>query len=1021
MTEILVRKRNSDLVEFDKNKIVQAIIKAMNETETGIDEDLAWDIAEDIELEFEDSDIIPTIESVSDRVEELLSENGRFDASKRYILYRNERSKLRNQGWEMTDLQRDIYEKKYRFGNETFDEFLNRVSGGNEKIKKLMRDKRFLPAGRILAGRGLNETGRKVSYSNCFVITPPEDNLESIFDTAKKMARTYSLGGGCGTSLEKLRPRNAKVNNAAESTTGSVSFADLYSMTTGLIGQNSRRGALMLSMPVTHPDVEEFIDVKTDLDRVTKANISLMITDDFMKAVKENKEWIMKFVVEDTGQVITRKAKARDIMYKLAKNNWSVAEPGAIFWDRVEKWHLNSENKEFKYASTNPCQPKGEFILTKDGFRKIEDIKDNVVLNGFEYQSTEMFPTGEKEVFEVELENGAIIKMTDNHLISTPDGFDLPLKELKVGDRVLVDYNSIHSTNIDNMEEYEKGILAGWFIADGGYHKTDKRKPDMGFCIGENEFEYKDTLESIIQKYITPDFQFEPHNQKPDTCYVGRIHKDELIDKFSNEMNIRNYDKFTIELYNKSKDFKLGFLKAIFTCDGSSRSEGISCLYSTNKHFMHDVQRLLIEFGVYSTVTIHGYANSYISTDGVVRNNADCWKVSSYDVDFSRIGYLTEYKNNSMNQKIKKGRSARIDSKKKSLKIKNITSVGVMSVYDITVDDIHHYNTNGLVVHNCGEKPLVSGGSCLLSSFNLSEYVKNPFSNNAIFDYNSFAQDVKDSVIYMNDLLDEGIPYLPLDEQKESARKYRQLGIGCMGLADMFIKMKATYGDDKSKELIRQIFHLMANSAIQQSSLLAKKNGTYPAYDKDAILSSPYLKFVATEETYKMVEEYGLYNAELLSIAPTGSLSTMLGVSGGGEPIFSLSHTRKSESLGEDGEDVYYKVYAQVAREYMDTHNNVKEEDLPEYFITSMELDYRKRIEVQAELQKYIDSAISSTVNLPEETTIEEVMDLYMYAWEQGLKGVTVYRSGCERGGILTTDKKKNDKPKTVEEPGCTT
>lgn len=670
-----IRKRNNDLVDFQKDKIVQAIVKSMAETNVGVDEDLAWDIAEDIELEFEDSDVIPTIESVSDRVEELLAENGRFDASKRYILYRSERSKLRNQGWEMTDLQKDIYEKKYRFEDETFDEFLDRVSGGNEKIKKLMRDKKFLPAGRILAGRGLNERGRKVCYSNCFVITPPEDNLESIFDTAKKMARTYSFGGGCGTSLEKLRPRNAKVNNAAESTTGSVSFADLYSMTTGLIGQNSRRGALMLSMPVTHPDVEEFIDVKTDLDRVTKANISLMITDDFMEAVKEDKDWIMKFVVEDTGQTITKTAKARDIMYKLAKNNWSVAEPGAIFWDRVENWHLNSENSEFEYASTNPC----------------------------------------------------------------------------------------------------------------------------------------------------------------------------------------------------------------------------------------------------------------------------------------------------------------------------------------------------------GEKPLVSGGSCLLSSFNLSEYVKNPFLDNVTFDYDSFSQDVKDSVVYMNNLLDEGMSYLPLEEQRESARKYRQLGIGCMGLADMFIKMKVIYGDDKSKELIRKIFHLMANSAIQQSALLAKDNGTYPAYNKQAILSSPYLKFVATEETYELVEKYGLRNSELLSIAPTGSLSTMLGVSGGGEPIFSLSHTRKSESLGEDGEDVYYKVYAQVSRKYMDTHNNIKEEDLPEYFITSMELDYRKRIEVQAELQKYIDSAISSTVNLPEDTTIEEIMDLYMYAWEQGLKGVTVYRSGCERGGILTTDNKKDKKPKTSEEPECAT
>lgn len=355
MGEILVRKRNSNLMDFDKDKIINALYKAFIETELGLDNDLVIEIADSIEEDILDApDVIPTVESINDMCEDYLMCSDRKDVARAFILYRENRKAARSKMWEMTDLQRDIYEKKYRFENETFEEFLNRVSGGDTKVKKLMRDKKFLPAGRILAGRGLNERGRKVCYSNCFVITPPEDNLESIFDTAKKMGRTYSYGGGCGTSLGELRPRNAKVNNAAESTTGAVSFADLYSMTTGLIGQNSRRGALMLSMPVTHPDIEEFIDVKTDLEKVTKANTSVMITDDFMKAVKEDKDWVMEFEIKDTGEAITKVAKAKNIMYRLAENNWKMAEPGMLFWDRVENWHLNSENKKFKYASTNP-------------------------------------------------------------------------------------------------------------------------------------------------------------------------------------------------------------------------------------------------------------------------------------------------------------------------------------------------------------------------------------------------------------------------------------------------------------------------------------------------------------------------------------------------------------------------------------------------------------------------------------------------------------------------------------------
>jgi ribonucleoside-diphosphate reductase alpha chain len=148
----------------------------------------------------------------------------RPEGARKYIIYREERAQLREQGWNMTDLQRDIYEKKYRFDSETFDEFLDRVSGGNNPIKKAIKDKKFMPAGRILAGRGLDKYGRKITLSNCYVMPKVEDNIESIFDTAKYLARTYSYGGGVGLTLSKLRPKGSKVNNAASTTTGAVAL-----------------------------------------------------------------------------------------------------------------------------------------------------------------------------------------------------------------------------------------------------------------------------------------------------------------------------------------------------------------------------------------------------------------------------------------------------------------------------------------------------------------------------------------------------------------------------------------------------------------------------------------------------------------------------------------------------------------------------------------------------------------------------------------------------------------------------
>lgn len=235
-----IYKRSGKLVDFDETKIIIAIEKAMKETKDGIDKNISTLIAQKIKEELLKENEIKNVEDIQDMVEiELMKV--RPDVAKKYILYREKRNNIRQNGWEMTDLQRDIFKNKYEHNNEGFLNFINRVAGSNDYIAKLITDKKFLPAGRILAGRGLQNKGIKVTYSNCYVIPAPDDNLESIFDTAKRLARTYSYGGGCGVDISKLRPKNAKVNNAAKESTGAVSFMELFSTTTGLISQRGRR------------------------------------------------------------------------------------------------------------------------------------------------------------------------------------------------------------------------------------------------------------------------------------------------------------------------------------------------------------------------------------------------------------------------------------------------------------------------------------------------------------------------------------------------------------------------------------------------------------------------------------------------------------------------------------------------------------------------------------------------------------------------------------------------------------
>lgn len=664
---IKVCKRDGTIEMFDKRKIFNAVYKSSINSKFGTDRELAENIATMIEVKIQNKEIEATVENIQDEVEDLLMSSNRKDVAKKYIIYRDRRTEIRNLKWNMDELQKSIWRNKYQYKEESFNEWIERISGGNHKIAKLIRERKFLFAGRILANRGLYRDNIKITYSNCYVLEPPEDNLESIFDTAKNLARTFSYGGGVGIDISKLRPNGAAVHNAAKTTSGAVSFMDLYSMTTGLIGQKGRRGALMISMDISHPDIEEFIDVKTDLEKVTKANISVKISDEFMEAVKNKEKYTCKFLMEPTKEEITKEVDAYELFMKLVKNNWNYAEPGMLFWDNIRKYHLLSEDKEFKHDGVNPC----------------------------------------------------------------------------------------------------------------------------------------------------------------------------------------------------------------------------------------------------------------------------------------------------------------------------------------------------------AEEPLPAGGSCLLGSMNLSEFVVEPFTDNAIFDMEKFKACVEDCILGLNEVLEEGLSLHPLKQQQKSVSQYRQIGLGVMGIADMLIKLNIRYGSQESINLCDKISKCMLNSAVKKSALLAKERGAYEKYNEEAIFKSPFFTNNIDENVKELVKKYGLRNSQILTIPPTGSISTMLGISGGIEPIFNISYTRKTETL--HSQDVYYKVYTPIVKEYMNLKDITDENELPNIFVTAMRLKPEERIAMQAVWQKYIDASISSTINLPYEATIEDVYNIYMSAWENKLKGITIYRDGCERSGVLLNDK-KSDKEKKVKE-----
>ena len=341
------------------------------------------------------------------------------------------------------------------------------------------------------------------------------------------------------------------------------------------------------------------------------------------------------------------------------------------------------------------------------------------------------------------------------------------------------------------------------------------------------------------------------------------------------------------------------------------------------------------------------------------------------------------------------------------------------------VDKFRNYNlmekVEGYSVETanpCGEQPLPKHGCCNLASINLSEFITDPYTENAEFSFSSFILAVREGINYLDKIIDLGENNHALPEQKEMASSYRNCGLGVMGYATMLMKMGLTYGSKEALKLTDIIFNDMFHSAFSKSMDLAIIKGPFPKYSNKIWESEIVKNHFSEESIYNhLTFNQMLRNCSLLSIAPTGSIATMLGESGGCEPEFAISYTRRTVGMS-DNEDKYYTVYCKAAKEYMALHPDCKE--LPDYFVSSADIDPMNRIKTQAVMQKHVDTAISSTVNLPESATEEQMAQIYLEAWKQGLKGLTIFRNNCKRAGILTTDTPKKEEAKEKEADSAT-
>lgn len=819
-----------------------------------------------------------------------------------------------------------------------------------------LEDYKFLPAGRITAGAG---TGRSVTLFNCYVMGTIPDSMDGIFSMLREAALTMQQGGGIGYDFSTIRPKGAEVKGVAADASGPLSFMDVWdAMCRTVMSAGERRGAMMATMRCDHPDIEDFITAKKDAARLRMFNLSVLVTDDFMDAVRRGDNWDLKFTDRHGVTTVFRTVKARDLWNKIIRTTYDVAEPGVIFIDRINK--LNNLGYCETIAATNPCVPGETPILTLDGYIPIQELvdQDTTIWNGENWEEVTPFSTGFNPLVRVTLSNGQVLDCTPAHDFVLEDGSKVPADELVAG-QVL--QKAEH-------EGYQgSGSLANAYSQ--GFYSGDGTKNAKKSWVYSPKYDVIPRLCGSVAENEHPERRFRVWS------HGAMLAKDYV------PMNERLEDR--IEWFT-------GLLDADGTLAIASNGAPGLQLTSTDEEFMRQVQLFLTGLGVFAHLGVerhkeanwssaHTAARISISTPGVHR-------LQELGLKPSRLKLPEGYP---------------VHNRARKLRVVSVTDLGRSEeTFCFTSKETGMGVFNGILTGQCGEQPLPPYGACLLGSINLARLVSMPFTGMAELDVDQLDHLVATAVRMMDNVVDASL--FPVEQQALEARAKRRIGLGVTGLADALAMCRIKYGSPEAVAQVSEWMEAIALAAYSASIELAKEKGPFPMFDADGFLRSG--SFAAERLPLEMqddIRKHGIRNALLTSIAPTGTISLYAGnVSSGVEPIFAYGYTRKV--LQADGSKVEEQVVDYAVALYQELYPGT---ELPEYFTTAQELLPEDHLRMQAAAQHWVDSSISKTINVPEDIPFEDFRDVYEEAYRLGCKGCTTYRPNDVTGSVLEVTK----------------
>ncbi len=910
-----------------------------------------------------------------------------------------------------------------------------------KEFYSVLKDFKYVPGGRILSGAG---TGFAVSFYNCFVIPSPADSRGGILKTLGQMVEIMARGGGVGINLSSLRPRGARVNKVNGFSSGPINWAELFSVATKDIIQQggTRRGALMLMLWDWHPDIEEFITVKQDLNKINGANLSLCVSDTFMEAVEKDKDWPLVFPdIKDpeydqkwTGdieawkkmdkKVIVHKiVKARKIWDLVADAAWRSAEPGVVFMERYNKLYNNYYWN--KIICVNPCVTGDTLVNTTNGLITMKRLYEKqlpfrVVVNGKDYLSTAVKLTGIKPVFKLHTKEGYQLRLTTDHKVVTTDG-PKEAGKLKSGDKILLStggYFGVKGT-------LDEGLVLGWLVGDGSmkkdvatlfFYHEEKRELAPRFALMVEKMIDGEEITTRSYLPIVPQYIEKENKAVIESVRLWRI---------ANRYGLTHENKYQVpsSVFGGSEEFQRGFLQALFSSDGTvigTIEKGVSVrLTSVSKTLLQQTQILLLNFGIVSKI----YENRRSAMERLLPDGNGGNKFYNYQayhelvisktslLKFAAlIGFLQVKKQNKLQSLLSLYHRGPY-KETQTVTFSHLISDGKEEVFDITVADIHRFSANGLAILNCGEEGLPPWGVCNLGSINLSALVKGKdIDKKGQFDFAALKKIVRTAVRFQDNVVDMD-PYIFDGIRKTQLEGERRIGLGTMGLGDVLIKLHLRYGSSESLEFIDKVYKLIRDEAYLASSEYAREKGSFAKYEKKPFIEGGFVSQLP-EDVKKTIKKNGIRNSLLLMQAPTGSTSLMAGTTSGIEPVYEFEFIRKdrigTHIIRHDLYDAWYKKHEKEVKE--------KKAQKPEWFVSANELTPEDHVKVQAAIQKYVDASISKTVNAPKNHTVEDVKRLYNLAYELGCKGIAYMRDGSRPGVLERKESPSSDEEKKVSQ-----